>query len=473
MLDPASYTIACALFYRLLGAIYFFAFGAFLFQIRGLIGVNGILPLKDHLQFLYNYHYKKRLFYAPTLLWLSQSNWALMTLVGSGVVISLILICGWFPAVCLLLLYVLYLSLVSAGQDFLGFGWEGFLLETTVHAFFMSLTAVPCEMVWFSVNFLLFRFNFQAGAVKLQSGDPSWRNLTAIAHHYQSQPLPNTIAWFAHKLPMWFQKLSVWMMFFFELVAPFGIFFTSGVRFATYLALVGLQFGIWFTGNFSFLNHLTVALCTILISNSYLSPFLNTPHVEPTAWYVVWSINVVGFFLFIMQFLRLWHNFYRGKLLEKLFYWLSPFHLANRYGIFAVMTIERYEIIVEGSNDGIEWKEYLFRYKPSEINRRPRRISPYQPRLDWQAWFLPFTEYFAERWYQNFLVHLLKGTPDVLSLLRSNPFPDAPPRYIRSLIYEYTFTSSKERKATGNWWNRTLIGEYSPTIYLRNKAAET
>lgn len=469
MLDPASYTIACSLFYRLLGCIYLFTFGAFLFQIRGLIGVNGILPLKEHLAFLHRFHYRKRFFYAPTLLWLSQSNGALMALVISGIVFSTILICGWFSSICLIFLYVLYLSLVSAGQEFLGFGWEGFILEITAHAFFMSLTVVPVEMVWISANFLLFRFHFQAGAVKIQSHDPAWRDLTAIAYHYQSQPLPNTIAWFAHKLPMWFQKFSVAMMFFLELIVPFGIFFTSGIRFITYLALVSLQFGIWFTGNFSFLNHLTVVFCTILISNAYLSPFFTPSEITPPTDFFFWILNGAGLFLFCLQFLRLWHNFYRGKALESLFYWFSPFHLANRYGIFAVMTKERYEIVIEGSEDGIEWKEYLFKYKPSEINRRPRRISPYQPRLDWQAWFLPFTDYGAERWYQNFLIHLLKGTPDVLSLLRSNPFPDAPPRFIRSLIYEYTFTSSEERKRTGNWWNRTLIDEYSPTMHLRKK----
>lgn len=471
MLDPASYSSASVLFVRLLGLIYLFAFGAFLFQIRGLIGVNGILPLKTYLNFLATYHPKKKFFYAPTILWMSQSNFALMGLVVAGCLISICLMAGLFPALCLLSLYLLYLSLVSAGQDFLGFGWEGFLLEITAHAFFISLTTVPCLMIWWSLNFLLFRFHLQAGAVKLQSCDPSWKDLTAIAYHYQSQPLPNSVAWYAHKLPLWFQKFSVYAMFFIEMVVPFGIFLSADIRFATFIALVGLQYGIWLTGNFSFLNYLTAVLCIILLSNDILSPLMTAPQDLTPSIYLVSFINSGGFFLLGIQCLRLWHNFFGGKILERFFYWISPFHLANRYGIFAVMTRERYEVVIEGSEDGQHWKEYLFRYKPSEVTRRPRRIAPYQPRIDWQAWFLPFSDY-TEKWFQNFLVHLLKGTPDVLSLLRENPFSQAPPRYIRSLIYEYTFTSVEEKRKNGAWWKRSLIGEFSPTLYLDKKQKE-
>jgi len=472
MLDPEFYSSASVLFLRLLGLIYFFAFGAFLFQIRGLIGVNGILPVKTFLSFLATYHSKKKFFYAPTILWINQSNFALMTLVIAGCLLSICLMAGFFPAVCLLFLYLLYLSLVSAGQDFLGFGWEGFLLEITAHAFFISLTNVPCLVIWWSINFLLFRFHFQAGAVKLQSGDASWKNLMAISYHYQSQPLPNPVAWYAHKLPLWFQKFSVLMMFFIEMVLPFGIFLSADFRFVTFIGLISLQYGIWLTGNFSFLNHLTAVLCTILLSNNILHSFMAPPQNIPPSIYLEGFINVAGFLLLSVQCLRLWHIYFPGKFLERFFYWISPLHLANRYGIFAVMTKERYEVVIEGSDDAQNWKEYLFRYKPSEVTRRPRRIAPYQPRLDWQAWFLPFTDY-TEKWFQNFLIHLLRGTPDVLSLLRTNPFSQSPPRYIRSLVYEYTFTSAEEKRKNGTWWKRVLVGEYSPPIYLEKDTKKT
>ncbi|MBS4167381.1 lipase maturation factor family protein [Parachlamydia sp. AcF125] len=470
MFYPESYTIACQLFYRLLGFIYFFAFGAFLFQIRGLIGIRGILPLKEHLNSLKNYPLRKRLHYAPTLFWINSSNTALMGLTSLGVISSIFLMLGWHPAVQLFLLYFLYLSIVGGGQDFLAFGWEGFLLEMTVHAFFMSLTPVPCHLIWASANLLLFRFHFQAGAVKLLSNDPSWRNLTAIAYHYQTQPLPNTIAWYAHKLPLWFHKTSVLFMFFAELIAPFGAFLGEKTRLITFIVLVFLQYGIWLTGNFSFLNHLTAIFCMILLNNRILSPILTTPieGVEPSL-YLVSFINGVGGILLLLQCLRLWNVFFPHPFAEKFFRYIAPFHLVNRYGIFAVMTTKRFEIVIEGSQDGFHWEEYLFRYKPSEVTRRPRRISPYQPRLDWQAWFLPFTQYGAEPWFKNFLVHLLKGTPDVTALLRKNPFPSAPPRYIRSVIYNYTFTSYEERQKNGCWWNRTFIAEYGPVMHLKDK----
>ena len=206
MFDPASYTFAAALFPRLLGFIYFCAFGAFLFQIKGLISSNGILPLADHLSWLRKQLPKRCYRLAPTLFWLNCSDQALMAVIAIGTALSVLLMFGIFPPLLLLLLYVLYLSIVTAGQDFLSFGWEGFLLEITVNAFFLSLTSPPNLMVWISLNLVLFRFHLQGGAVKLQSKDPNWRNLTGVAYHYQSQPIPNMVAWYAHKLPMWFQK---------------------------------------------------------------------------------------------------------------------------------------------------------------------------------------------------------------------------------------------------------------------------
>jgi hypothetical protein len=468
MFFPESYTIVAIWFPRLLGLIYFFAIGAFIFQIRGLIGQNGILPLSFFLSAVSSHYSRKKYLYVPTLFWMNSSNAALLGLTLVGTFLSVCLLAGIYPPLMLLLLYLIYLSIVSAGQDFLSFGWEGFLLEITAHAFLLSLTPIPNIMVWVSTNFLLFRFNFQAGAVKLQSKDKTWRDLTAIAYHYQTQPLPNTQAWYAYKLPMGFQKATVVLMFVIEMIIPFAMIGNDIMRLVVFIAFFSLQFMIWATGNFSFLNHLTVVLCVILLSNSILSPFVDsipTPPPNPLVADII--IGLLGTGLLLLQMLRLWHVYRPSRKLATILNALGPFHLANRYGIFAVMTTKRFEIVVEGSDDGSNWKEYLFRYKPSELTRRPRRISPYQPRIDWQAWFLPFTTFQEERWFQNFLYHLLKGTPDVLTLLRENPFSDHPPKYVRALAYEYEFSNFKEKKEQGWWWRRQLVGAYSPTVALK------
>lgn len=469
MFSPESYTIVASLFPRLLGFIYFFAFGAFLFQIRGLIGKEGILPLRDYLRQLKLYYPHTRFHIAPTLFWINSSDQALMLLISTGTLLSICLMAGWVPPLMLFFLYVLYLSVIAAGQDFLCFGWEGYLLEITAHAFLLSLTPVPNLVAWVSINFLLFRFHLQSGAVKLQSRDKSWRDLTAIAYHYQTQPLPNTIAWYAYKLPMWFQKLSCLIMFAIELVVPFGVFLTDEIRLGVCVAFIGLQFMIWVTGNFSFLNHLTAIFSLLLLSNNYLEPWFSSPTVlEATPITATVLLDILGGTLLILQVIRLWNHFLPTERFNYILRWLSSFHLANRYGIFAVMTVKRYEIIIEGSDDTVHWKEYTFRWKPSELTRRPRRISPYQPRLDWQAWFLPFESFDNENWFQNFLFRLLKGSKPVLALLRGNPFPEKPPKFIRAVAYDYVFSDYASKKKYGYWWTRRYIGDYSPLLTLKN-----
>lgn len=469
MFEPESYTIGSGLFLRLLGFIYFSAFGAFLFQIKGLLGVNGILPIRKYLSTI-KYHFgKKRFYYAPTIFWFNSSDQALITVTICGTLLSILLICNIYPFFVIPLLYIFYLSIVTIGQDFLSFGWEVFLLEITFNAFFLSLTVVSNLFIWISLSLLLFRFHFQGGAVKLLSGDKTWRNLTAVAYHYQSQPLPNTIAWYAYRLPLWFQKLSTLLMFIIELVVPFGIFFDNqAIRLATFICLAGLQFGIWLTGNLSYLNHLTFFFCFILLGDRFLNSFFESKQIVSPPLYMEIIISIVGSILIILQMMNLWdHLIQPNKFFAKILNWFRPFHIANRYGIFAVMTTERFEIVIEGSEDEIHWKEYYFYYKPSELSRRPRRVSPYQPRIDWQAWFLPFTYYESEIWLQNFLYRLLTGSPEVLRLLRYNPFPEKPPKYIRVLLYEYQFTDFQTKEKDGNWWKRRLVEQYSPTLTLK------
>ena len=465
MYSAESYTIALSLLPRLLGFIYFFAFGAFLFQIKGLLGKNGILPIEAHLKWVKEHLSQKCYRLVPSIFWLNSSDTMQMTVVVAGTIFSIFLMLGIFPSLMLLLLYLLYLSIVSAGQDFLGFGWEGFLLEITINTFFISLSSNPNPFLWISLNLILFRFYFQGGMVKLQSKDPNWRNLTGVFFHYQSQPLPNMVAWYAYKLPMWFHKLSTASMLFIEIIIPFAMFGPDWARFGVFILFAVLQWTIWFTGNFSFLNHLSVIFSVILLSNDFL-PWFAHPSIESVSWPVLLFSSAAGIFFIILQLLQLYQEFLPNAFFNSWLKIFSPYHLANRYGIFAVMTTKRYEIIFEGSNDNIHWKEYTFWYKSSEVDRRPRRISPYQPRLDWQAWFLPFSMPKDNPWLFSFIFHLLKGTPEVLKLIRINPFPSSPPKFVRTIFYDYTFTTAEEKKKTGAWWNRQYMGLFTPAIHL-------
>lgn len=468
MYEFDQYIIASKLFIRMLGAIYFFAFSAFIPQIRGLVGKEGILPVERFLQLVELKYGKKSYYLLPSIFWLYASDAFLVSVVFAGTLVSIFLMLGIWPPLMIFLLYVLYISIVSIGQDFLSFGWEVFLLEITANAFFLSWTDVPNPFVWISLNVLIFRFHFQAGAVKLQSGDASWKNLTAMAYHYQTQPIPNTQAFFFHKLPLWFHKFSCLLMFFSEFFIPLLIFGTQEMRLCAFVFLAGFQGMVWFSGNFSYLNHLTVVLCLMLISDQYLHLIfgISSPPPIETSLTLDIFLSIIGCFLLTVQLIRFYHHFFWNSLFDKILSFVSPFHIGNRYGIFAVMTTKRYEVVIEGSEDGQSWKEYAFWYKPSELDRRPRRISPFQPRLDWQVWFLPFSYYYGEPWFSNFLFRILQGSPHVLKLVRVNPFSKNPPKYIRALLYDYTFTDFNTWKKTGRWWDRVYVGQYSPTRSL-------
>jgi lipase maturation factor 1 len=471
LFNPNAYSESIKLFLHLLGAIYFFAFGAQLFQIRGLIGKEGILPIENYLNYLSRRLQKKKFYYVPTVFWLNHSDTMLWVVPACGALLGLFLLVGGPPALLIPCLIILHLSIISIGQDFWGFGWEGFLLEISYNAFFLSLTDQPNLLVWISINLLLFRFHFEAGTSKIESGDPNWRNLTALKFHYQSQPLPNTIAWYIYKLPLGFHKFSTFKMFFIELVIPFfALFGTPEMRLGSFVLFFGLQFFIWFTGNFSYLNYLTVVLSVILIANTYLELFFGAPPMlQPTHWILDNFLSLAGLGLIFLQIIALWNHYSPTITTRKILRYIYHLHIANRYGIFAIMTTDRYEIIIEGSDDETEWKEYYFWHKPSELTRRPRRISPYQPRIDWQAWFLPFGAFEEQDWFKSLLICLLKGSPSVLSLLRHNPFPEKPPQFIRAQIYLYEFSDQKTKKKLGFWWTRQYLGPYSPTYKLNKQ----
>ena len=325
---------------------------------------------------------------------------------------------------------------------------------------------------------------FSSGFVKLRSGDRNWRNLTALGYHYQTQPLPTWPAWYMHQLPGWFHKLSVVVMFTIELVAPVFVFMPPPFSYISGAAFVFLMLLITATGNYCFFNLLGIALSILLFDDpcwlalvEKLSPDVQFPAALPssTGWPIWATIPLALLLAFLsaevicrlLRFRIRW-----PKPLEKLTEWLEPFRLVNGYGLFAVMTTERLEIIVEGSDDGVTWHAYEFKWKPGDVHRRPCFVAPHQPRLDWQMWFAALSYYPSTPWCHRFLVRLLGNSPDVLALLRRNPFPDKPPRFIRAVVCDYRFTDFAGRRATGAWWRREWRGLYSPVLALPGLSSE-
>ena len=518
--EPPQHFLVRWLFLRSLAVIYLIAFISLWSQIIGLVGENGILPAKSTMENLRrqvttaNIGFERYHLF-PTLCWFSASDRSLQWQCAVGVLLSVFLLVGVAPAPCLFLLWLIYLSLSTICREFLGFQWDILLLETGFLAiFFAPLTlfphlvrpvssraaglpqvsqkqrlarslAPPSRTVLWLLRWLLFCLMFQSGCVKLLSGDPTWHNLTALTFHYETQPLPTWIGWYAHQLPVWFQKASTALMFGIELAVPFLIFAPRRPRFLGCLALIALQIFIFLTGNYCFFNLLTIALCFTLLDDAVLMRFLpkkimcasfpplpSTLHARLTWLRRIASLALACVFLgtSLLQFSSMfrlpipWPN-----PIIAAYQWLSPFRTFGSYGLFAVMTTSRPEIIVEGSNDGVTWFEYEFKYKPGDLKRRPKFVAPHQPRLDWQMWFAALSDYRRNPWFVNFCVRLLQGSPEVLALVERNPFPNAPPRYIRAVVYDYHFTDFATRRKTGAWWRRELKGDYLPTISLHRE----
>jgi lipase maturation factor 1 len=446
------------LFLRLLGAIYLTAFASLAVQIAGLAGARGILPLSAYLSALSKSLGARAYWEAPTIFWIAHSDGILLAASWAGVAIALLLISGLLAAylerIALLSLYVLYLSLCTAGQDFLSFQWDSLMLETGFLAIFLGNSKT---VVWL-FRWLLFRLMFLSGVVKLTSHDPVWADRTALAFHYFTQPLPTPLAWYMAQLPLGFQRLSTSAVLFIELVVPFLFFTPRRWRFIGAGLASFLQILIFLTGNYTFFNLLTLALCLFLLDDSALERLRLRVRSARTSAIAVWAVAVVILILSVSELFPESENILSRT--------AAPFQIANTYGLFASMTVTRPEIIVQGSNDGVTWLDYIFPYKPAALDRAPRWVAPYQPRLDWQMWFAALGDYRSSPWFTNFMVRLLQGSPAVTGLLANNPFPNAPPKYLRALLFDYRFTDFAGRRATGNWWKREPRGLFFPPISL-------
>jgi hypothetical protein len=442
------------LFRKLLGAIYAIAFGSLAVQIAGLIGSNGIQPAGSYLAGIAHALGPSRYWRVPTVFWLASSDLALRLACWAGVLFAILIVAGILERTALAACYVLYLSFVTVGQDFLSFQWDSLLLETGFLAIFLGLSPV---IVWM-FRCLLFRLMLLSGAVKLLSGDPAWLTLAALKFHYQTQPLPTPLAWYMQQLPGWFQEMSVVVMLAIELVSPFLLFGPRKIRLWAGASLVILQVLILLTGNYTYFNWLAIALCVLLLDDAPLTRPTGKL-TDSVGWAVAAIILLMGGSLLLGEFLGV--SFPPARIAPQ-------FYIANNYGLFAVMTTVRHEISIEGSNDGAAWREYPFLYKPGDVSRPPRWVAPHQPRLDWQMWFAALGTYRDNPWLVNFVYRLLEGSPQVLALLGPNPFPSAPPRYIRALVYDYKFTGWRTRRETGAWWKREPEGTYLPAVSLQN-----
>jgi hypothetical protein len=453
-----------SVFLRGLAVIYLIAFASLLPQIDGLIGSNGILPAHDYLQSVHSEFGPRAYTLLPTLAWLNSSDLFLHAMVWAGIVLSLLLFIGFVPLPVTIGLYVLYLSLDTVAQTFYSFQWDALLLEVGFAAvlvapvgFHPSYKTSPSRAAVWVFRFLLFRLMFESGVVKLVSGDPTWRNLTALSYHYETQPLPTPVAWYAHQLPLLVQKISTLGVFMVELIVPFLFFAPRRLRIVGAWMTIALQLMIAVTGNYTFFNFLTMLLCVFLLDIK----------VERSPW----NARFVAVVLILVGVIQLFTTFGTRIILPEPFstmeFRAETFRLVNHYGLFANMTTSRPEIVIEGSDDGRQWKAYEFKYKPGDVARGLRWVAPYQPRLDWQMWFAALSTFQDNPWFSQLMVRLLEGRREVTSLLAVNPFPDKPPRLIRAVTYDYHFTDWATRRKTGAIWTRTLLGDYFPAVGLR------
>jgi predicted DCC family thiol-disulfide oxidoreductase YuxK len=461
---PLSHCFTEWLFIRLLAAIYLCAFVSLGVQVLGLVGERGILPAGRYLDAVRSALGAAAYWNVPTLFWIAHGDAALKLASGVGAAVAIVLMFGFAQRWCLAVLFLLYLSLSSVGQDFLSFQWDFLLLETGFLAIFLGSSRI---VLWL-FRWLLFRLTFLSGAVKLLSHDPNWTQLRALDFHYWTQPLPTPLAWYMSQLPPWFGRFSTGMVFFIELLIPFLIFAPRRSRFFGAWWLIFLQILIFATGNYTFFNLLTMLLCLLLFDDQALltKPFAGRVMVcARRALVIPLVVIIVALSIFQLMGALSGEVPAPGRALLGL---AAPFGIVNSYGLFAVMTTARREIIVQGSNDGTAWLDYEFPFKPGDPKRAPRWVAPHQPRLDWQMWFAALGDYRGNPWFVNFMERLLEGAPEVLGLLSSNPFPNAPPRYVRAVVYDYKFSDFRTRRATGQWWTRRPRGLYFPEVSLEN-----
>jgi hypothetical protein len=494
------------IFLRLLGLIAFAAFFSLVFQIRGLLGPHGILPAGEYLAQVAQVMGAKRLWFAPTFLWAGASNGALLAICWAGMLAGIALMLNLWPRASLMVAFLCYLSFVAVGQDFAGYQSDGMLLEALFLAFFfapqglrpgLGAQSPPSRASLFLLQWEWFRIYFESGMVKLLSGDPEWRNFTAMDDYYQNGPLPTWVGWYVAPWPHRFHVTSAFLTLVVELGVVWMFLLPRRWRIACFCIVTPWEIGVILTANYTFLNYLVLVLGVLLLDDRFvnfvsarlgLGRFRTAPVAQTAAPTALPDSPLTPAGLPEMRRrLALEHSIVGAIFLSWIFYAttyemiampfggvpmlprapiaaLEPFRIANSYGLFAVMTRGRYEIEFQGSNDGRTWMEYPFRYKPQALNWRPRIYAPYQPRLDWNLWFASLGDWRSYPIVPQTEIRLAQGSPEVLALFAGNPFAGAPPKYVRAVLYQYWFTTAAEKRATGDWWKNKYLGVYAPVI---------
>ena len=464
---------------RGMAAVYLVAFVSVLRQFKPLLGERGLLPVPAYLE-----HVGFR--EAPSLFCWRYSDRLLDLAAWTGLVVSACALFGvteagpvWVSIAAWLLLWVLYLSIVNVGQQFFGFGWESMLLEAGFFTAFLGPTHMrPSVVPVLILRWMFFRTELGAGLIKLRH-DSCWRDLTCLFYHYETQPLPNPLSWYFHRLPKVSHRFGVLFSHFIQVVVPFGLF--APQPFASIAAALCIFQQLWLivSGNYSWLNWLTAVLGIAGLSDRILGALLplHVPPLLPVALpfhLLLYAVGAATVVLSVQPVLNLFSN------QQRMNYSYNRFHLVNTYGAFGSVGRERYEIVIEGTTDALitattQWREYGFQAKPGNPQRRPPQVAPYHLRLDWLIWFLPFSVSVTQRgirvrgydvWFIRFVQRLLANDRSLLRLMGDNPFAPHPPLFIRAQFYRYAYTDPRTKRETGAWWTRRLLGTYLPPVSL-------
>jgi hypothetical protein len=475
-LAAPDYWLTRLLIERGLGLVYLLGFLVALNQFPALLGERGLMPVP---RFLRTVSFRA----APSLFHLGYSDRLLRVVAWTGAGLSAAIVVGlpqrgplWLPMLVWLVLWILYLSIVNVGQRFYSFGWESLLLEAGFLAIFLgNARTSPPWLVLLLFRWLAFRVEFGAGLIKLR-GDSCWRDLTCLDYHHETQPMPNPLSWYFHRLPRRFHRFEVLGNYAAQLVAPFVLFLPQPVAAVGGLMMIATQAYLMASGNYAWLNLVTMVIAASAVPDVLIRPLLSgaAPASAPAdgpLWFVV-AVVALTALVVVLSYWPVQNLFGRRQLMN---YSFNRLHLVNTYGAFGSVTRERYEVVLEGTDaqevtEGTVWREYEFRGKPGDPRRRPPQVAPYHLRLDWLMWFAALSPAYAEGWLGPLVEKLLRGDPAVLGLLRRNPFPGAPPVWIRARYYHYRFTTRQERRASGAWWVRELAGEYLPRVGLRSGA---
>jgi hypothetical protein len=449
-------------FLRLLGVIFLIAFVSLLVQLRVLVGSRGILPARAFLVA------PRTLVDTPTVFWLDARDGTLVGAAIAGAVVSVALSLLVAPRWCIATLWVLYLSFVTIGQDFFYFQWDNLLLETAFFAFFVAPAGFrrrcdrpPHPLAVFLVLWLVFRLHFESGVAKLAFGDPTWRDLTAIASYYETAPLPTSIGWWAHQLSAAAHRATAAFTYVVELGLPLLLWAPPPARVVAFAGMLAMQVGVTLTANYGFFNYLSAALLVFVLDDRMLGRAPAEPPPVKVPPRALTAVAVLGAALTLVPFVSVVPAL-RGvdRVLVPVRRAIAPFRSVNAYHLFANMTRVRREPVIEGSADGVTWLPYELRWEPGDVDRAPAFVAPHQPRVDFQMWFLLLGH--GARWFDRLLDRLLADPEAMAPLFARDPFPTTPPRYVRVAIYRYRFTDIATRRATGAWWRRDLEGYSTP-----------